>query len=63
VTGRFCGPPPSGPVMERPNTCARIGGHPPAIDDQTVRRSPDPATDGLTDSSALRPAYSGSGTV
>ena len=30
-----------------------------AADGQSVRRSPDPATDGLTDSSGRMPAYSG----
>ena len=48
--GRLCGPRLFGRVMERSNSCARIGGHSHAVRDQTVRR--------LTDSSALRPAYS-----
>jgi hypothetical protein len=39
-----------GCVMQRSNSCARIGGHSRAVDDQTVRR--------LTDSSALVPPYS-----
>jgi hypothetical protein len=33
---RFCGPRLFGPVMERSNSCARIGGHFHAIDDQTA---------------------------
>ena len=45
---RFCGPLLFGPLMERSNSCARVGGHSHAVDDQTVRR--------LTDSSALMPA-------
>jgi hypothetical protein len=47
---RFCGPRLFGPLTERSNSCARIGGHSHPVDDQTVRR--------LTDSSALMPAYS-----
>ncbi len=47
---RFCGPRLFGPLMERSNSRAHIGGHSHAVHDQTVRR--------LTDSSALRPAYS-----
>jgi hypothetical protein len=50
ATGRFCGPRLFGPVMERSNSGARIGGHSHPVDDQTVRR--------LTDSPALVPAYS-----
>jgi hypothetical protein len=49
-TTAFCGPRLFGPVMQRSNSCARIGGHCHAVDDQTVRR--------LADSSALIPAYS-----
>ena len=33
---RFCGPRLFGPVMERSNSCARIGGHSHAVDDQTA---------------------------
>ena len=63
---RFCGPRLFDLVMERSNSYARIGRRSHALDDQTIRRSPDPATDGLTehaarpltDSSALMPAYS-----
>jgi len=47
---RFCGPRLFALVTERSNSCARIGGHSHAVDDQTVRR--------LTDSLALVPTYS-----
>jgi hypothetical protein len=33
---RFCGPRLFGPVMEQSNSCARIGGHPHAVGDQTA---------------------------
>ena len=33
---RFCGPRLFGPLMERSNSCARVGGHSHAVDDQTA---------------------------
>ena len=33
---RFCGPRLFGPVIERSNSCARVGGHSHAVDDQTA---------------------------
>ena len=33
---RFCGPRLFGSVMERSNSCARIGGHSHPVDDQTA---------------------------
>jgi hypothetical protein len=33
---RFCGPRLFGPLMERSNSCARVGGHSHAVDNQTA---------------------------
>jgi hypothetical protein len=33
---RFCGPRLFGPLMERSNSCARMGGYSHAVDDQTA---------------------------
>ena len=48
VDQRFCGPRLFGPLMERSNSCARVGGHPDVVDPaERDRRSNRPSADGF----------------